>query len=116
MNESTGGRGTLLAGGIAAMLASACCLGPLLLVTLGLSGAWISNLAALERWRPLFVGAALLSLYLAWRRIRRSAQACRPGLVCAAPQVNRAYRLLFWLVAALVAVALGFPLVLPFFY
>jgi hypothetical protein len=38
------GRGALLAGGLAAILASACCLGPLVLFALGISGAWISNL------------------------------------------------------------------------
>jgi len=40
-----GGTGVLAAGGIAAILASTCCLGPLVLVLLGFSGAWIGNLA-----------------------------------------------------------------------
>ena len=48
MRTSKTGRGPLAAGGVAALLASACCLGPLVLITLGVSGAWISNLAALE--------------------------------------------------------------------
>ena len=54
------GRGVLAAGGIAAILASACCLGPLLLVALGFSGAWIGNLTVLEPYRPIFIGAALI--------------------------------------------------------
>lgn len=37
MSESKSGRGSLIAGGIAAALASACCLGPLVLITLGIS-------------------------------------------------------------------------------
>jgi len=38
----------LLAGGLAALLASVCCIGPLLLIMLGVNGAWIGNLTALE--------------------------------------------------------------------
>jgi hypothetical protein len=49
------GSGALLAGGLAAILASTCCLGPLVLVALGLSGAWIGNLTLLEPYRPFFI-------------------------------------------------------------
>jgi len=41
---------------------------------------------------------------------------CRPGEVCVLPRVSAAYKLLFWLVAALVLVALTFPYVAPWFY
>ena len=41
-------KGTLVVGGLAAILASTCCLGPLVLVALGFSGAWIGNLTVLE--------------------------------------------------------------------
>jgi mercuric ion transport protein len=109
-------RGALAAGGLAAVLASTCCLGPLVLVTLGFSGAWIGNLTVLEPYRPMFVGAALLALLLAYRRIFRPAQTCQPGEVCAVPQVRSTYKLVFWIVAVLVAVALAFPYVLPMFY
>mgnify|MGYP003632310368 FL=1 len=61
MPESKPGRGSLLAGGVAALLASACCLGPLVLVVLGFSGAWIGNLTALEPYRPWFLAAALVA-------------------------------------------------------
>jgi len=109
-------RNVLLAGGLAALLASSCCLGPLVLVMLGFSGAWIANLTALEPYRPLFLAAALIALFLAWRRIWRPVAACKPGEVCAVPHVKRAYKLLFGAVAGLVLVALGFPYVAPFFY
>lgn len=116
MTESSQGRGALFAGGVAALLASTCCLGPLLLITLGFSGAWIGNLTVLEPYRPLFIGAALVALFFAWRRIFRPLQDCKPGEVCAIPQVRTTYKFIFWIVAALVLVALGFPYVLPFFY
>ena len=107
MSEPQNGRGALFAGGLAAILASACCLGPLVLIALGFSGAWIGNLTVLEPYRPIFIGAAL---------VYRPAQACKPGEVCAIPQVRATYKLIFWIVAALVLVSLGFPYVMPFFY
>ena len=58
MSEPQNGRGALFAGGLAAILASTCCLGPLVLVALGFSGAWIGNLTILEPYRPIFIGAA----------------------------------------------------------
>ncbi|MFE8069992.1 mercuric ion transporter MerT [Marinobacteraceae bacterium S3BR75-40.1] len=116
MLKSRSGRGPLAAGGVAALLASACCLGPLVLVTLGVSGAWIGNLTALEPYRPLFVGVALVAMFFAWRRIYRPVEQCPPGAVCAAPQVRSAYKVIFWVVSALILVALAFPYVLPLLY
>ena len=106
----------LAAGGIAALLASTCCLGPLVLITLGFSGAWISNLTVLEPFQPIFIGAALLALFFAWRRIWRPAGNCAPGEVCALPPVKRAYQLLFVGVCALMLLALTFPFIAHWFY
>jgi len=47
MSQDKIGTGTLAAGGLAAVLASTCCLGPLVLVSLGLGGAWVANLTVL---------------------------------------------------------------------
>jgi len=101
---------------LAAILASTCCLGPLVLITLGFSGAWIGNLTALEPYRPIFIGAALIALFFAWRRIFRPADACAPDDVCAVPQVRTVYKVMFWIVTALVLIALVFPYVMPLFY
>lgn len=116
MPETQNAGGALLTGGLAALLASTCCLGPLVLVTLGFSGAWIGTLTVLEPYRPIFLGAALIAMYFAWRRIYRPVENCKPGEVCAVPQIRIAYKLIFWIVAALIVVALGFPYVLPMVY
>ncbi|WP_049019712.1 mercuric transporter MerT family protein, partial [Burkholderia cenocepacia] len=71
MAQPKDSRKALAAGGVAAILASTCCLGPLVLVALGVSGAWIGNLAALEPYRPVFLGVALVALLFAGRRIFR---------------------------------------------
>lgn len=116
MQEPTNHRAALVAGGLAVILASTCCLGPLLLVGIGFSGAWIGNLTVLEPYRPIFIGVALVALFFAARRIFRPARTCKPGEVCAIPRVRTAYKLVFWIVVALVVVALAFPYVLPLFY
>ena len=114
--EPPSSRGVLAFAGLAAILASTCCLGPLVLVLLGFSGAWIGNLTVLEPYRPVFIGAALVALFLAYRRIFRPVHACTPGEVCAVPRVKATYKMIFWVVTALVVVALAFPYVLPLFY
>lgn len=113
---SASGRGTLLAGGLAAILASTCCLGPLVLILLGFSGAWISQLTVLEPYSPLFIGVALVSLALAWRQLWRPQASCAPGQVCARPNVKRSYKVMFWIVVLLVIAATGFPYIAPWFY
>lgn len=116
MPQVKSGRGALLVAGLAALLASACCLGPLILVSVGLGGAWIGNLTVLEPYRPFFIATAVAALLLAWRRIDRPAQDCSPGDVCALPQVRSTYRTVFRVVAALTLVAFAFPYALPLFY
>lgn len=103
---------------LAAIRASACCLVPLVLVSIGLGGAWVANnMQAIEPFfRPVFIGAALVALFFAWQRIYRPAADCRPGEVCALPQTQRLYKVIFWLVAALVLFALTFPYFAPLFY
>lgn len=110
------GRGALYAGAVAAILASTCCLGPLVLLMLGVSGAWIGNLTALEPYRPFFIVAAVVALFFAYRQIFRPAAACKPGEVCAVPQVRTTYKALFGLVAVLILIAVSFPFVAPLFY
>ena len=110
------GSGALLVGGLAAILASTCCLGPLVLVALGLSGAWIGNLTRLEPFRPYFIAGALVALFFAGRRIFRPAEACQQGEMCAVPRTRRIYKILFGIVSVLVLVALIFPFVAKFLY
>ena len=116
MEKAQDSRRALAAGGVAAILATACCLGPLVLLSMGIGGAWIANLTALEPYRPIFIGLALVALFLAGRRIFRPAADCKPGEVCAIPRVRVAYKLTFWAIAALVLVGLAFPYIAPCFY
>jgi mercuric ion transport protein len=115
-SESTGGRGALVVGGLAAILASTCCLGPLVLLMLGISGAWIANLTALEPYRPIFISisVAAVALFFSYRHIVRPAVACQAGEVCAVPEVRATYKILFGLAVALQLVAVSYPWIVPY--
>ena len=116
VKSTKSGACNLIAGGIAAILASACCVGPLLLVLLGFGGAWVSNLQVLEPFRPWTLGIAVVFLALAYRKIWKPAGACEPGTLCAVPQTRLLYKILFWLVALLILASIGFPYVAHYFY
>lgn len=107
---------SLVAGGLATILASTCCVGPLILISLGVSGAWIGNLTALQPYQPIFIAAALVALFFAGKRIWRPVAQCAPGEICALPHVRRTYQFLFVGVCALLLVALFFPLIAHWFY
>ncbi|WP_297527813.1 mercuric transporter MerT family protein [Thiohalobacter sp.] len=107
---------SLWAAVVAGIGASLCCVAPLVLLTLGLGGAWISQLTALEPWRPLFVAITLLFLALAFRHLYLRPPACEPGQACADPRTLRNQRRLFWLVSIPLLALLAFPWYAPLFY
>lgn len=106
----------LAAGGIAALLAGACCLGPFVLVSIGFGGAWLANFQLLEPYRPFLIAAALAALGFAGWRIYRPAVACEPGTACAVPGVRRGYKVGFWFVTALLILTLTYPYYAPLLY
>jgi mercuric ion transport protein len=54
---------------VAAIVGSLCCVPPLVLLTLGIGDAWISQLTALEPYRPIFIGVMLVFMGLAFRQL-----------------------------------------------
>ena len=99
------------AGGIlAAIGAASCCVIPFSLFMLGISGAWIGNLTALEPYQPVFAAIAFGCLgygfYLVYRKQK---VVCAEGSYCAKPTSNRIAKVGLWTAAVLVVIALGFP-------
>lgn len=111
MENSAGstGRGSMVAAIVAAIGASLCCIGPLVLLALGIGGTWISSLTALEPYRPIFIGITLLFLFLAFRKLYLAPRQCAPGDTCAVPRVHRNQRAIFWFVTSALAAVLAFP-------
>ncbi len=102
-------KGTLLAGIVTAIAASTCCIGPLVLLTLGVSGSWIGNLSAFEPYRPLFIAVTLLFLGLAFRKLYRVPRSCQVDESCFTPANLRRQRITFWVVSIAVLAVMGFP-------
>ena len=108
----------LASGLVAGIAASACCVGPLVLLLLGFGGAWISNLTALEPYRPVFIGIALMALFIAYRIIYQPEleQPCEEGKTCEKPQINNLYKRLFVGVLIVVLISIASPYLVPLIY
>jgi len=106
-----------LAGGVLAGIgASACCVGPLLLLSLGIGGAWIGHLTALEPYRPIFIALTVVFLGLAFRRLYLVPQSCALEDNCLADRTRHMQRILFWILAPIALGLVASPWILPFFY
>ena len=102
---------------IGAVLASSCCIGPLVLITLGASGAWIGNLTALKAYQPLFLTVTVAFLTFGfWQVYGRSKKACEEGSYCATPTADRLVKSALWIATVLVVIALTIDLWAPLFY
>ena len=98
---------------LAATIGSLCCVAPLALLTLGISGAWISRLTALEPYRPIFIAITLVFIGLAFRQLYIVPARCEPGEACANPRLQRRQRQVFWVVVVGLAALIAFPWYAP---
>lgn len=104
-------------GALGAILASSCCVVPLLLVTLGISGAWIGNLTALEPYKWAFIAIAVVFLALGfWHVYFRQADPCEDGTFCARPRQGVIVKAALWLAAALIGLSATVDWWAPLFY
>jgi len=108
--------GSLIGGALAAVGASVCCVGPLVLLGLGIGGTWVGSLTKMEPFRPFFIGLTLAFLALAFRRLYLVPQVCAPDTPCADRRTIRRQRLTFWVVTALLLGLLAVPVAAPLFY
>lgn len=93
---------SIAAGTFSAIGASACCVLPLAAITLGLGGAWITQLRELDRYFWLFVGAAVGAFAFAFYRLYLRPVPCSTEDACSVGPSRRGARVAFWctLVAA----------------
>ncbi len=106
---------TLGAGILAALASTLCCILPLVLFMLGISGAWIGNLTALAPYRPYFLTTAIiLVLYGFWKVYKKpAAKDCKPGTYCALPASDRLNKVMLWVTASIILLTLLYPYVAP---
>jgi mercuric ion transport protein len=106
------------AGGfLGAILASTCCIVPLVLVTIGVSGAWIGNLTALEPYSIYFTITALAFVGLGfWHVYFRTSAECVDGSYCARPESRRITKIALWTAALLLLINMTMRWWAPLFY
>jgi len=110
------GQGLMAVGGLlGALVASSCCLLPLVLFGFGVSGAWIGKLTQLAPYQPFFIAVTIACLgYGYWLVYRASKVACAGGEACARPLSIRLVQLGLIVATVLVIAAIGFDFLAPF--
>ena len=102
---------------IGALLASSCCIVPLLLVSLGVSGAWIGSLSALDPYKPWFAAVTLIFLGFGFAQVYWKPKAdCEQDSYCASPTSERVVKIALWSATVLVVLALSIDYWAPIFY
>jgi mercuric ion transport protein len=100
---------------VSSIIASTCCVVPLLLVLVGITGAWMVNLTALKPFSFAFSVIALAALAWAGYLVFRPMNACSPvGADC--DTACRTTRRIFIGCAVFIAALLLFPFAAPLFY
>lgn len=100
---------------LAAIGASACCVGPLLLLSLGIGGAWVSTLTSLEVVRPVFIVLTLVFIGLGFRRLYLIPNNCEEGEACELPDIQKNQKIIFWVGSVFILLLLAFPWYAPYF-
>jgi mercuric ion transport protein len=117
-NRTAGLPRLMAVGGLlGALVASSCCLLPLVLFGLGVSGAWIGNLTRLAPYQPFFIAVTIACLgYGYWLVYRSSKVAGAGGEACARPLSNRLVQLGLIVATVLVIAAIGFDFLAPLLF
>jgi mercuric ion transport protein len=107
----------LAVGGLlGALAASSCCILPVVLFMLGISGAWIGNLTQLAPYQPYFIAATAACLgggY--WLMYGSRRVGCVEGEVCARPLPRRIVNIGLIAATVLVVGALAVDFLAPLF-
>src|SRR5262249_35318601 len=105
----------MAAGSLAgALAASSCCILPLVLFSLGVSGAWIGNLTPLAPYQPFFIAATIACLgYGYWLVYRSPKVACAGSEACARPLSNWLVQVGLIVATVLAIVAVSFDFLAP---
>lgn len=105
---------SIAAGAASALGASTCCVLPLVLVSLGVGGAWVAQLRTLERFQWVFLGLATAAFGYAFYRLYLRPAPCGPGTACATPAARRRQRIAFWFTLVTAKAILLAPIYVPY--
>jgi len=95
------------------VLASSCCLLPVLFISLGLGGAWIGNLQALAPYQPYFFGLAVVSIGAGFWLSKNST--CTIDGDCAPSSQRQRYKIGLWVGTGFIVALIAYNLLWSFF-
>ena len=81
------------------------------LVAVGVGGAWVARLRSLERFYPVFVGLAIAAFAYAFYRLYLTPAPCAPDAACVSPTTRRNQRIAFWATLVAAKALILFPIV-----
>lgn len=96
-----------LGGIITAILATACCIGPFIVVVLGIGTA--TAFSKFEAYRPYFMLITIVIWGVAFYKLYLKPDDCKEGDICSMPQFKQKQRLLFWIATVLIVGIVTFP-------
>lgn len=116
MKLKHGNSGFLIGAVIAGIIASLCCVGPLILLLLGIGGTWVGTLTLLEPIRPFTIIITLGFISIAFWQLYLKPFKCEPETMCAKPSYLRVQRIIFWIITVVLLLLLALPWYAHWFY
>lgn len=104
-------RGSLIAAIFSGIVASLCCLGPFVLLSLGVGTAFVGTLTQLAFLRPVAIVVAIVFLGLSFWKLYIKPKSCSKN--CSYPCISQ--QIIFWLVVLFVMTTIIFPWIVSFF-
>lgn len=107
--------GWTAAGSVVASLGicAACCLLPMILLVLGVGGAWAGRLEALSPFKWYFVAATAVLLGFGFYSVYFRSARCTAGPQCTTCKIGRGVKILLWTATLLAIASLIFEQIEP---
>ena len=102
---------------LGAIAASTCCVLPVILFALGISGAWISNLVSLARYKPFFIVLSLVFIGTGFWIVYFKPQISIPKVQstsCYRPFPEKTIKIMLWSAVIIILIVFLIPYIAPF--
>ena len=102
---------------LGAIAASTCCVLPVILFALGISGAWISNLVSLARYKPFFIVLSLVFIGTGFWIVNFKPQISIPKVQstsCYRPFSEKTIKIMLWSAVIIILIVFLIPYIAPF--
>ena len=102
---------------LGAIAASICCVLPVILFVLGISGAWISNLVSLARYKPFFIVLSLVFVGTGFWMVYFKPKISIPNVQsasCYRPFSEKTIKIMLWFSVIIILIVFLIPYIAPF--